>query len=230
MKRTALLTTLLLCSLMAARGAVVSASLSAASGSLSLAGESVSSALPADEPVVYATPTADEYFAYVNDSTHKLSKSIVSLANVIAQKSDSLSSQSKIFSSRAADAYAKKHIASTRYRNAAYDLSLDIPADTLMDVDMKRDYPTCIKVVGEDNIAVDSLLQQFCLYSLDVNFKVNKTNIDPTSASYRKLVEEIVPIMKERNLHLHHMYVRMSASPEGSYANNVRLAKKAKKA
>ena len=208
MKRTILLTILTLCYLTVAKGAVLSSPISLG-----------------EEPV-YTTPNADEYFAYVNDSTHKLSKSIVSLANTIASKSDSLSELSqKRAASRAADAWAKKHIASTRYRNAVYDLSLDIPADTLMDVDMKRDYPSYIKVVGEDNIAADSLLQQFCLYSLDVNFKVNKTNIDPSSASYRKLIEEIVPIMKQRNLYLHHMYVRMSASPEGSYANNVRLAK-----
>ena len=114
--------------------------------------------------------------------------------------------------------------ASGDYRRSLYDLSLDIPADTLMDMDLRHGYPKGVKVVGEDNIAGDSLLQQFCLYSLDINFKVNKTYIDPKSASYRKLVDEIVPILVGRQLQLHHMYVRMSASPEGPYDNNVRLA------
>jgi len=174
----------------------------------------------------FALSGVEEYLESINDSTHTLSRSIVSLANSIVSKSDSLSAlSSKNSVSRAGNGVSREQILSKRYRNALYDLSLDIPADTLMDVDMGRDYPSYVKVVGEDNIGVDSLLQQFCLYSLDVNFKVNKTNIDPTSASYRRLIEEIVPIMKERNLQLHHMYVRMSASPEGSYSNNIRLAK-----
>lgn len=167
----------------------------------------------------------ENYLETVNDSTHTLSRSIVSLANTIVSKSDSLSALSKNASSRAGKSVSRESVFNKRYRNAVYDLSLDIPADTLMDVNMERDYPSFVKVVGEDNIGADSLLQQFALYSLDVNFKVNKTNIDPNNASYRKLIEEIVPIMKERNLQLHHMYVRMSASPEGSYSNNIRLAK-----
>jgi len=173
-----------------------------------------------DEPV-YSLPESGEYLTAINDSTHKLSKSIVSLANTIASKSDSLSSTKKSSSRASASSFKPKHA----YKNAVYDLSLDVPSDTLMDVDMQRDFPSYVKVIGEDHIAGDSLLQQFCLYSLDVNYKVNKTNIDNNSPSYRKLIEEIVPIMESRNLQLHHMYVRMSASPEGSYWNNVRLAK-----
>ena len=124
----------------------------------------------------------------------------------------------------ASESFAAEPDPSGDYRRALYDLSLDIPADTLMEMNLRHGYPKGVKVVGEDNIASDSLLQQFCLYSLDINFKVNKTNIDPKSASYRKLVDEIVPILLSRQLQLHHIYVRMSASPEGSYANNVRLA------
>ena len=110
------------------------------------------------------------------------------------------------------------------YRHVLYDLSLDIPSDTLMEMNLGHDYPLGIKVVGEDNIASDSLLQNFCLYSLDINFKVNQTNINPRSPSYRKLIDEVVPVLLGRQLTLHHIYVRMSASPEGPYGNNVRLA------
>ena len=179
-----------------------------------------------DAPAFYTLPDVDESFAVLSgDTAQVLSKSIVSLSSVIAAKSDSLNALSASRRAGASDAYAKKNIKSKRYKNAVYDLSLDVPADTVIEMDMKKDYPSFVKVVGEDNIAGDSLLQQFCLYSLDVNFKVNKTNIDPSSESYQKLIREIVPLMKSRQMYLHHMYVRMSASPEGSYANNVRLAK-----
>lgn len=174
------------------------------------------------DALIYAEPFEGEYLEYLNDSSNVLSKSVISLANSIASMSDSLNASTS-------NAHAHSTFNNARvednYVHAAYDLSLDIPSDTIIDVDMQRDYPGCIRVVGEDNIASDTLLQQFCLYSADINFAVNKTNIDPTQEAYRRLIEEAVPILKSRQLDLHHMYVRMSASPEGGYANNVRLAK-----
>ena len=85
--------------------------------------------------------------------------------------------------------------------------------------------PSFIKIVGEDSVSANPDIEQFCADALDINFRVNRTFIDPFSPSYIRLMEEGVPFIREHRLVFHHMEVRGGASPEGSYWNNARLAR-----
>lgn len=85
--------------------------------------------------------------------------------------------------------------------------------------------PSFIKIVGTDSIDANHGVERFCSEALDVNFRVNRTNIDTNSESYRRLIQEGVPFIRQHGLVFHHLEVRGGASPEGAYWNNERLAR-----
>lgn len=60
--------------------------------------------------------------------------------------------------------------------------------------------------------------------SLQVTFDLNKYNISDTAELLRVVREQIIPCTMDKGWRLDHVAIRGAASPEGSYANNKRLA------
>ena len=63
-----------------------------------------------------------------------------------------------------------------------------------------------------------------------VYFKVNKSVIQDGDAFFQLYNDEILPRINGKHLQLRKIYVRGAASPEGPYANNVRLGRERSKA
>lgn len=195
MKKTALITLLSLCCMVAVRGSVVSA-VAFSSSSLLESSESASS--------------SETYNA-------------VGYSEIFSSRADAY--VDSLFYTHATSEYANEYPTRSDARWAVYPLCFDVPTDSLMMVDMSADFASYDKFVGEDPFSSRVTLNDFTLYSHDIRFKVRQTNIDRNDPKYRRLIDQIVPLMKSRNLRLHHVFVRMSASPEGLYANNVRFAR-----
>lgn len=85
------------------------------------------------------------------------------------------------------------------------------------------DYPFVIIAdfgVNDDLQLSDSL---FNALAVGVQFKVNRTDIDPES-SFRQLYgQQVLPLLFGSHLKLHKLFIRGAASPEGPYDNNRRL-------
>ena len=87
------------------------------------------------------------------------------------------------------------------------------------------DFPFVI--VSEDHVTTPPQISDslFDAASRGIRFKVNRTELQPADPFIPLYLDQLVPLLRSKNLELRRVYVRGAASPEGPYQNNVRLAR-----
>lgn len=88
-----------------------------------------------------------------------------------------------------------------------------------------RSLSCCPYVIEADSLpeALELSDSLFNALAIGVQFKVNRTDIDPKSEFFRIYNDQILPLLFGRHLRLSKLFIRGAASPEGPYDNNRRL-------
>lgn len=88
------------------------------------------------------------------------------------------------------------------------------------------DYPFIIILRAEtpleDLNMTDSLFNSI---STDIQFVVNKTDLNYKADFFRLFENEVLPLLKDENVAIQQLFIRGAASPEGPYLNNQRLGR-----
>jgi len=82
-------------------------------------------------------------------------------------------------------------------------------------------------IVSEEDITTPPQISDslFDAAARGIRFKANSTELQPADPFIPLYIEQIVPLLQSKRLELRRVFVRGAASPEGSYQNNVRLAR-----
>ena len=88
-----------------------------------------------------------------------------------------------------------------------------------------REFPFVI--VSDDAVTTPPVITDslFDAAARGLRFKVNSTQLQPQDSFLALYRDVLVPWLKSQDLELRRLYVRGAASPEGPYANNVRLSR-----
>lgn len=85
------------------------------------------------------------------------------------------------------------------------------------------DYPFVIIADYGNNDDLQLSDSLFNALAIGVQFKVNRTDIEPDSEFRNIYRDQVLPLLFDSYLKLHKLYIRGAASPEGPYDNNRRL-------